>query len=318
MINVMFELRTKKFSSGETVKARLKSAVVMNPDVSPVNYYYSNADATQLFVPQLQGGRQHGGNKKMEQGGKKKKNSPNGSGKGKSNGAQNKTANKGAKNDGTVQRRNNAINSNGTRQNNKKSSTPRQDGKANGVKGPAQKPPTLGEDHFPSLPCDDLANKNKIEVEKVPDHRLDDDDMDMARGGSDSASTATTTSSSSSSKNASTSHQPIGYAAALLKAAPPMKVQSFEGAPNSQSAKDSSSGKKGAKASSDKKGSSNPKDKMSQKSDAQNNPIKKASEVQTAPLSVQPPSWGGGRSFADVLRIKEAAAAVAAAPKQSA
>lgn len=330
MIHVMFTLRTKKFApSGESVKARLKSAVVMNTDVSPpVNYGYTSADAS--LAPQLPPGgpHPHGGNKKMEHAGKRKKNNPNGSSKGKNINVPNKNA-KGVKNSGSsnigasTQRRNN---NNGTRQSNKKAPASRQDGKENGSKAPAQSPPTLGEDHFPSLPTDDLVNnKNKIEVEKVPDHRPEDDDeMEKARGGSDSASTATTTSSSSSSKNASTSHhQPIGYAAALLKAAPPMKPK-----PTEEKAKDfSPSGVKGgsnninSRSGSEKKAPSNPKIKTARKSDARSNSDEKASNGQhtsPSPVSVQTPSWGGGRSFADVLRIKEASAAVAAAPEQSA
>jgi len=117
MINVMFELRSKVFPSGETVKARLKSAVAMNTDVSPVNYRYPNTEAPMLYAPQLGNSRQQTGNKKM-QGNKKKKSNFNGSNNGKSNVSQNKNT-KSSKNSGNAPRRHN--NSNGQKQTTKKS-----------------------------------------------------------------------------------------------------------------------------------------------------------------------------------------------------
>ena len=59
MVNVMFELMAKKFASGEPVKARLKSGVVMSsdntdpnsmmyapqPSSSPTRYYNNNTGA---------------------------------------------------------------------------------------------------------------------------------------------------------------------------------------------------------------------------------------------------------------------------------
>lgn len=309
MINVMFELRSKKFPSGETVKARLKSAVAVGADVSPVNYGYSPADSSVLFVPQLQGNRQQSGNKKG-QGNKKKKNNSSGTNKGKNSVSQNKNA-KDGKNNGNTQRRNNSNNNNGPKKqqnnNNKKTNGQRQDGRTDASKAPSQAPPTLGEDQFPALFSDDLGNDKKIEVEKVPEHRPEDD-LDKPSSGSDSASTATTTSSSSSSKNASS---PIGgYAAALLKAAPPMKPKPAEAKDASAQTSKDSFAKKGEKKVVDSVPKNGAKKNTNQSSRA-------AESFPMPAVSVQPPSWGGGRSFADVLR-KEAAAAVAATPGQSA
>ncbi len=301
MIHVLLELRSKKFPSGESVKARLKSAVVLSTDGAPVDFRYTNTDAHMLFEAQIQG------DKKTAQGnaGKKRKSGAN---KGKSNAAQNKNA-KGGKINGNTQRRSNSG-TNVPKQNNKKNGSKQEDR----PKAPPQAPPSLGEDHFPSLSNDDIMNKNKIEVEKLPDQRPEDE-MEKARTSSDSASTATTTSSSSSSKNAPSSSQQFigGYAAALLKAAPPMKAKPVE-QKQPLSEKTPISGKKD-----DKKSSPLSKDRNTRKEGAKKNTNKKAIDGQSTSaiaVSVQPPKWGGGLSFADVLR-KEAAAAVAAAPQKS-
>mmetsp|Transcript_51235 Transcript_51235/g.123693 ORF Transcript_51235/g.123693 Transcript_51235/m.123693 type:complete len:649 (-) Transcript_51235:159-2105(-) len=125
-----------------------------------------------------------------------------------------------------------------------------------GVHPKPQKPPTLGEDDFPTLPLPiPTSTKTVIRVERSltlgknedddllicnGDGELDEDDSDVQSNGkvrcgtfSDSASTATTSSSSSQSKQSSSnasrpsiatlsSSAPIGgYAAALLKKASP-------------------------------------------------------------------------------------------------
>mmetsp|Transcript_65834 Transcript_65834/g.189814 ORF Transcript_65834/g.189814 Transcript_65834/m.189814 type:complete len:517 (+) Transcript_65834:82-1632(+) len=277
MIHVMFTLRTKKFPSGEAVKARLKSAVVATPDVSPVNYRYVNTEAPALFAPQLQAGTKKAGSKKKNNGSK-----------GKNGNAQNGKT----KNNGNAQRRNNASAT--KKQNGNKKNPSRADGK----NATPQNPPTLGEDQFPSLPSDDVVNKNKVQVEKVPEQRPEDD-MEKARTSSDSASTATTSSSSSSSKNPT---QVVGgYAAALLKAAPPAK-------PADKKAKeDSSTPSQKTKKSTEPKTTIS-KDKTRQEKGRKG--PKKENDQANAAVNVQPPSWGGGRSFADILR-KEAAASTA-------
>jgi hypothetical protein len=287
----MFELRKMKFASGEPVNARLKSGVVMNSDIpcfvpmyppqsSSPNRYYNT------------GGRKN----------KKKKNSPNKS-RTNNNNAQNKT--------GKVKSNNN----NGTRRNNggkqKKANglerppLQKQEGpsspNASKEKAPSQQvpPPTLGEEQFPALPTEESTiNSTKVEVEKVPEHRPEDDlsyeELEKNRANSDSASTATTTSSSSSKQQAMG-----GYAAALLKTAPP-KTQTME------------KEKRPTKADKIEKKTES-KGKESKFALPKEESTKAVETFEPVPVSVQPPSWGGGRSFADVLR-KETATTVAAAP----
>jgi len=318
MIHVMFELRSKKFPSGESVKARLKSAVVVTSDFSPSNIRFTRTDAAMPFAPQIQGG-----NKKMGQGsntGKKRKNNAS---KNKNNNStapsQNKNT-KGGKNGTGSQRRNNNNNpaNNGQKQNNRKQGA-KQDDRS---KAPQQAPPSLGEDHFPSLCTDDILNKNKIEVEKLPEQRPEDE-MDKARTSSDSASTATTTSSSSSSKNHQSSQQLVGgYAAALLKAAPPVPPKPVVEQKEESSRQVPMAEKKDGKKSNDQKTSGQSKEKGSvvRKDSGKKNVNQKAAESKATPVAsliVQPPSWGGGRSFADVLRKEAAAALEAAAPQRS-
>ena len=298
MVNVMLELRSKTFVSGEPVKARLKSAVVLNADVSPVTFPLANGGASTLYAPLVQGGT-----KKSSNGNRKKKNSANN--KSKNSNTQNK-ASKGGKEDqdgnGDSSRR---INSNvSSILKGKKNGSPRQETGSKQTKGSKQAAPTLGEDHFPALPSDDMMNKNKVEVEKLPEESMDSDTKE-ARRSSDSASTATTSSSSSSSKNTGSGQQSLGgYAAALLKPAPLVTATPTE-KPKSLSNTAPSLAKKMANTNGDKMVQSNQKSiqgtpsKQNKHENAAAEPMKK----------VQAPVWGGGRSFADVLR-KEASAAL--------
>lgn len=306
MINVMFELRSKKFPSGESVKARLKTALAMNADVSPVNFRFAQPDTPMLYAPQLQGNLAQHGNRRGNS--RKKKNANNASSKAKTDGV-NKNGKLAQSNYTNLRHRNNNF-SDGTKQSNKKNRAKRQDGQGSGKILP-RAPPSWGEGEFPSLSSDDMNSNKKIEVE-VPEHRPDDDDIEKPSSGSDSASTATTTSSSSSSKNAPASSQPVGgYAAALLKTAPPTKAKPEEEEKTDLLSRDMKETTEGSE-SAERKDQNDVEENVSQ-----NDGEATATSDSTA-ASVGPPSWGGGRSFADVLRKQEAAAAVAAAPEQSA
>jgi hypothetical protein len=292
MINVMLELRSKRFQSGEPVKARLKSAVVQYADVSP--FQLANDASSMRYAPQLHGGNKKSGSKKKKNVSSKSKNN---------NNAQSKVAR-----GGKDQHASDSPHGNGNnvhKQKSKKSGSPRQDSRSKHTKGSKQTPPTLGEDQFPALPSDDLMNKNKVEVEKLPEQGLEDDDRE-ARRSSDSASTATTTSSSSSSKNTGSSQHAIGgYAAALLKPAPPVSATTIEG-PKLVSRTETNVVKKMDQNNFEKKPLRS-NDRSLQNRSKERNMNENSDEPV---IKAQPLAWGGGRSFADVLR-KEAWAASA-------
>jgi hypothetical protein len=301
IINVMFELRKKKFASGEPVLARLKSGVVMNSD-SPANI---GGFGNQMYPSQPSSPNRYHNNSGRKN--KKKKNSPNKSTKipaGNNDqiisGNNNQNKNGKAKNNNNSNRRNNGAKQKKVNGQEKqiKQEPPRSPNNAPTETAPSQhapSSPTLGEEQFPALPTEDaITNSNKFEVEKVPDQRSEDD-YERHHANSDSASTATTSSSSSSSKQT----LPIGgYAAALLKSAPPQ----LESRPVVAAKKVNEKSKKepSSKVNSSEPSSQAPKQVTSE-----------ATESSSQPVDVQPPSWGRGRSFADVLR-KETAAVVAA------
>jgi len=299
MVNVMLELRSKTFASGEPVKARLKSAVMLNADISPVTFPLANG-ASPLYAPLV-----HGGTKKTSNSSRKKKNSTNN--KSKNSNAQNKVI-KGGKEDqdgnGDSSRSINGNVRSIQKPKGKKSGSPRQEPGSKQSKGPKQAAPTLGEDHFPALPSDDIMNKNKVEVEKLPEESLEDNNAKEARRSSDSASTATTSSSSSSSKNTGSGQPSLGgYAAALLKPAPLVKETTTE-KPMSLSNTAPSVAKKVSNTNGEKNVQSNQRGIQGTPS------IQNKKENTTEPMmrKVQAPSWGGGRSFADVLRKESSAA----------
>lgn len=156
-------------------------------------------------------------------------------------------------------------------------------------------PPSMGEDDFPTLQ-DKKVEWDTMPVERENEKAIggiedeeEEEDEDTRRSSnkslSDGASTATTTSSSLD----STSRKTLGgYAAALRKAPAPTTIT--ETSPvvtpkRSQSATTlSSSMTSPAKA---------PKVKVTAPA---------TEEAPPAPVVIAPPSWGGGRSFADILR----------------
>jgi hypothetical protein len=289
MVNVMLELRGKSFESGEPVKARLKSAVLLNPDVSPFTFQLGNVGASLLYP------NPHGGSKRSS---KKKKNA---SSKSKNNSNTQIMIAKGGKqqNDGNGDgsRRDASNDIAGRRQRSRKGGLPEQGSQSKGTRVSKQAPPTLGEDHFPALPSDDLMNKNKVEVEKLPEQSLEDHGMKTRRS-SDSASTATTTSSSSSSKNVSSGlHSIGGYAAALLKPAQPGKVAATH-EPMPANRTSTKTGKKVESNSKEKYGGPSHEISVENRAEKLNMTEKASDEAVLA----QPPCWGSGRSFADVLR----------------
>lgn len=346
MFNVMFELRAKRFPSGEPVMARLKSGVAMNSDASPVAYQYITHADPMIYAPQLHSipptAPVASKKNSLPVTGKKKKNNTSNGASGHKPKAMNGGAagaprgNKGK--NGNAQRRNSNKSAGGAT---RKGSSQRQ-GDARLLQqaklyASPQIPPSLGEDQFPSLgPGDDqlLSKKKVVEVETVPEGREEEDKL---RGSSDSGSTATSSSASSESKPTTESQRqgvvqpqlPMGgYAAALLKAAPPApkpktvapekSTKSAEGPANNSSNKNNNKKDKNSK-----NGHQNHSSNDSKKSEKKITVTQKVepkvipnnAKEQTSATKVS--SWHGGRSFADVLR-KETAASVAAGTEQSA
>jgi hypothetical protein len=273
VVNVMFELRTKTYASGERIQARLKSAAVLAND-APANIQGMTGP---LYIPQTRsGGRK---NKK-----KKNKNptSP--------------TVNSRGKTSNTTRRNNNAG---GNKNKNGEKSQPQKSNQSNATaaKKLQQTPPPLGEEAFPALPTEDESNTggNKV-VEKVPEDRPEDEYEKNRAANSDSASTATTSTSSSACKQ--TNQAMGGYAAALLKAPksqPAVETkEQLQRQPQKETKK--STGEKA------KKTQVNPKQTQQQVNPEMRN-------EKSTPVVVSPPSWGGGRSFADVLKKEEAMSA---------
>ena len=321
MLQVMFELRTKKFASGDAVKARLKAGVVVTSDTPSLPLSHSNPNLSQMVDYQHMRAQSSPGNRYLNNnGGRKNKKKKNASGsKGKSN------SNKG-KNNNSNRRNSNGRNKKGGGQERpqqspkqKGSSTVSSNNTANGTRSKGDttttasdrhienSPPSLGDEQFPALSTDDLVDPsaNKIEVETVPQDRPEDD-YEKKSANSDGASTATTSTSSSTSKQ---QHTMGGYAAALLKVAPKPVPLSKDGTESKQDvSKRSVSSKKKIVASRDISVVVKPDNQESTE-----NPT----SVDATSVVVTPPSWGGGRSFADVLRKEAAAAAAAAAvPEQ--
>lgn len=202
---------------------------------------------------------------------------------------------------GTSNRKNNKKRRNRKKSdNNKEPSTPKE------VQQP--EPPAFGEDHFPSLL---FNNSNKVELDmdeatalkdrvtEEEDKDVEDDDYDeeerkssSGKAMSDAASTATMTSSSSSSESTGKKGLVGGYAAALLKAAPASHLQPkfSEPVPAVETKKIAEMGLE---------------DKLqaveTSMSD-ESQPQQEEEEEVATPMVITPPAWGGGKSFADVLK----------------
>jgi hypothetical protein len=269
----MFELRTKTYASGERVQARLKSAAVLAND-APANIQGMTGP---LYIPQTRSGRKN----------KKKKNKT----------PTSPTVNSRGKTSNTTRRNNNAG---GNKNKNGEKSQPQKSNQSNATaaKKLQQTPPPLGEEAFPALPTEDESNTggNKV-VEKVPED-LPEDEFEKNLANSDSASTATT-STSSSSVYKQTNQAMGGYAAALLNKSQ-STVETKE-QPQQQQPQKEIKVITGTKA---QETQENAKQTQQQANEEKRNEI-------LTPVVVSPPSWGGGRSFADVLKKEQAMAASA-------
>jgi hypothetical protein len=197
-------------------------------------------------------------------------------------------------------------------------------------------PPTLADDQFPALGDVVLVNTDemraaveqaertagqKVFLEDAPsksnsvagDDEEDDERKFKSNNMSDAASTATTTSSSSS----SIPKAPMvmgAYAAALLKSPPAVPPAPKTATVLCKASETSSSKKVGdnvkngsvvSKSERKDSGSQMQQDSVKAKQEATKELKKDEVKCVPAPVVITPPSWGGGRSFADVLRKAE-------------
>jgi hypothetical protein len=285
MLEVMFELRKKKFESGESVLARLKTAAAVNRDISSAAGFFA-PDMNQRIVQQI-GSNRYGGRKS-----KRKKN--NSTTKSKVNRNENSSGNKDNAQTKNIKGKNTNSN-NGNRRNNtggkqQQKKTKSQDQPKQDVKSTTEKkktpsrhfpPPNFGEEQFPALPTEDsFAQSSKTEVDKVPDQAAMGKNNNPA--GSDASSTVTT--STSSSKSPQQLIVLTGYAAALRKVA--MDKPQIEKSVGSLKVKTDIKKNDG-------------------ETQTKKKPLSKQELVkEPTPVLIQPPSWGKS-SFADILRSKD-------------
>mmetsp|Transcript_3930 Transcript_3930/g.8449 ORF Transcript_3930/g.8449 Transcript_3930/m.8449 type:complete len:608 (-) Transcript_3930:859-2682(-) len=319
IFNVMMKLRTAKFPSGDSVKARLKSSalvastspltpnsVVFNPNLSTMYppQFRSNSNGSNGNVNASNGGNNNSRKKRSSSNKGRSSNSPGGS----TNANKPKSSNQQSMS-GTSKRRNGKDES-------PSSGRPTLHGNAgvkvtttstNSKKKVMAKPPSMGESNFPSLPPTTDGSSKPWQVEKVP---TDDEMMqgcekerNAASGGfSDSSSTATSSTASTPTEAPPSGFVTGGYAAALLKPAAlivaPMTAKKAEtkGVSQQQQPSDAEKGKEGSKRRENKKGK---EEQIFTKSN--NAPSSKSISSDPPAVSVQPPVWGKGRSFADIV-----------------
>jgi hypothetical protein len=270
MFNIMMKLRTTKFPSGDSVKARLKSSSSSSPLTATAVVY--NPKISTMYASQFIS--KNGGSNNSRKKRSSNKGRSNNSSSGVNANATNKSKNNQQSGGNASKRRNSKDMTN-------KQTTPN-DGAKTRPKKVALKPPAMGEFNFPSLPPTSDGDSKPFQVEKVDDEMLRNCEKERrsASGFSDSSSTAT--SSTASTPNGSVAG---GYAAALLRPAAPTPVAIKKAvvvkAPTKK-AKDNT--KKTTKA---KEGKTDDK---------------KTTESNFPPaVTVQPPTWGQGRSFADIV-----------------
>lgn len=188
MMNVMMDLR-KKTLKGEAVKARLKTAV------TPTSTFVGSLDPSAISFPAIHSPPE----------------SP----------SRNRNKTKSKNKQG--QKRSRRKNSNANKQQQQQQqppaspSTPKKQVQTKQVTAPPPPPPKLEEEsHFPALATPSVAVDNIVDKVGVDKVAASGKTMSTADG----ASTATTASSATSS-TATPVPPPGGYAAALLKAAPP-------------------------------------------------------------------------------------------------
>mmetsp|Transcript_4943 Transcript_4943/g.14328 ORF Transcript_4943/g.14328 Transcript_4943/m.14328 type:complete len:545 (-) Transcript_4943:710-2344(-) len=292
MFDVMMKLRTAEYPSGDSVKARLKSSALVASTSTPNSVVF---DPNLSYSPHFRNNGSHsntGGNsrKKRSSNNKGRSSSSNSSGASSSN----KPKSNQQSITGATKRRNGKDEPS-------PSGRPYQGNAA--IKGAKKKvmtkPPSMGESNFPSLPFSTVGNSKSCQVEKVP---ADDEMMQKGRnsansGCSDSSSTATTSTASTPTETPPTTVVTGGYVAALLKPAVPAPVNPRNTVEKSSSQQLSSASEKGEEGS---------KREDSRKVKEGKLPSKKSSDSESVlaevpAVSVQPPSWGKGRSFADIV-----------------
>lgn len=264
MFDVMMKLQTMKFASGDPVKARLKSSASASP-LTPNAVVY-NPEISTIYAPQFNSSNGGSNSSRKKRSNNKGRNN---------NGANvnNKSKNN-QQNGGIVSKRRNGK---------ERSSSPNETPKSRSKKV-IQKPPSMGESNFPSLPPTVDGNSKPFQVEKVP---TDDvmKERQSTSGFSDSSSTATSSTTSTPTESAPSGVVSGGYAAALLRPAAPAPVVTkklVSEKPRQQQPPAKKTGDNSKKA-------SRIKEKEIQ------------SNEQPAVVMVQPPSWGQGRSFADIV-----------------
>jgi hypothetical protein len=291
MFDVMLKLQTKTFPSGEPVKARLKCSVVSSMEPSPAPLHpvhqlqYDPEKVTTMYAPQLN-------NRKKA------------SFKARKNKVKNQQQS-GNNNNSTGSKQNPHENNSNAEQTNrhigKQDSFFRTPFSVSKAGEESHVAPKLGEDDFPLLPPSEETQINKIEVEKVPDSRSEEDEFaknHMGAGFSDSSSTATTSTSSTPPPSQPRYSTVMGgYAAALLKPAVPVPAS------NKSEFRDAGRRSKTGMVTNSKGNACNVSKCGKKESTKTKN--KDERRVTHPPVVVQPPSWGGGMSFADVLRRKE-------------
>eukprot|EP00536_Pseudo-nitzschia_multiseries_P005000 jgi/Psemu1/295747/fgenesh1_pm.90_\ len=300
MFNVMMKLRTAKYPSGDSVKARLKSSSSVVSTSTP-NSVVFDPNLSTMYSPHF---RNSGNGSNANGGGNNSRKKRSSNNKGRTTSSSNpgsSTNNKQKANQqsisGATKRRNGKDESSSGR--------PAFQGNAgvkvtsnNTKKKVMAKPPSMGESNFPSLPPTMDGNSKSCQVEKVPaDDEMMQKDRNAANGGfSDSSSTATTSTASTPNEVPQTAVVTGGYAAALLKPAAPVLVnpRKTEGKSLSQQPPASEKGKEGSKRKDNRKVKEG---KLSSKKSPNSEPV----PIEVPAVSVQPPSWGRGRSFADIV-----------------
>lgn len=284
MFNVMMKLRTAKFPSGDSVKARVKSSASASP-LTPNAVVY-NPKISTMYAPQFNSNTNNTGGSGNSR--KKRSNNKGRSNNNNNNGGSNNKSKNNQQNGGNSSKRRNNSNSKDT----SNKATPSNDAPKNRPKKVTLKPPSMGESNFPSLPPTSDGNSKPFQVEKVP---MDDEmgcekKRHSASGFSDSSSTATTSTASTPTEAPPSGSVSGGYAAALLRPAavtPETTKKVVAEKPRQQAPSPSKKAKDTSK-----------KDTKTKEEKA----VEKLPEpIEQPPVTVRPPAWGQGRSFADIV-----------------
>jgi len=288
----LLQLRGESLA-GEPVHARIKSSVAASSlmiDPAPlmsIGWQTEQQSKKNNGSPGSPSRRKNNKGKGRTKNGKNK--SRNGNGNNTGNSSSNVKNHSNSNNSSTSNNGSTSKNNNGNKKSNKSNSSP--------ASTPSKKktivpvPPSLGVEDFPTLQQDDRVEwetppvqddlKSTTQVFGVREKMAEEDEsmVKSIKLGSDSASTATTASSSTE-----PGIKKVGYAAALkkteaAKAAPPAPKPVLETPPTTP---------------------------VYPKAVTETRNIEE--EFEASPVIVKPPSWGGGRSFADALRKTQAAA----------